>query len=95
MNLYLTPGSAKFMRLLQDNTRFIKAVAQRLGFEYCGIAAAKKLDEDAARLEHWLSKGMHGNMHYMERYFDMRIDPSLLVPGAKSVITLLKKSIGL
>jgi len=47
------------------------------------------LDEDARRLETWLKKGMHGTMQYMENYFDMRIDPSKLVPGARSVITLL------
>lgn len=60
-----------------------------MGFNFCGIAKATKLDDDAERLETWLNKGMHGNMHYMERYFDLRVDPSRLVPGAKSVITLL------
>ena len=60
-----------------------------MGFDYCGIAKAEKLDEDAQAFESWLNKGMHGSMHYMENYFDMRIDPSKLVPGAKSVITLL------
>jgi epoxyqueuosine reductase len=75
---------------LQKNTHFIKKTATALGFEHCGIAKAQRLDDDAARLENWLTKGMHGTMHYMENYFDMRIDPALLVPGAKSVITLLK-----
>jgi epoxyqueuosine reductase len=55
----------------------------------CGIAKAVPLDDDARRLEQWLNKGHHGTMQYMERYFDMRIDPAKLVPGAKSVITLL------
>src|SRR4249920_2859271 len=64
-------------------------MAAELGFDLCGIAKAVKLDEDAKRLESWLHKGMHGGMHYMERYFDLRIDPRQLVPGAKSVITLL------
>ena len=67
----------------------IKQLAAELGFTFCGIAKATKLDEDARRLESWLNKGMHGTMKYMERYFDKRIDPSKLVPGAKSVITLL------
>ena len=67
----------------------IKQLASELGFNFCGIAQAIKLDDDARRLEFWLSKGMQGNMHYMERYFDLRIDPRQLVPGAKSVITLL------
>ncbi|MBK8300646.1 MAG: tRNA epoxyqueuosine(34) reductase QueG [Chitinophagaceae bacterium] len=78
------------MKSLEENTRFIKNTASRLGFDFCGIARAQKLDDDAARLEHWLQKGMHGSMHYMEKYFDMRVDPAKLVPGAKSVITLLK-----
>ncbi len=64
-------------------------MAQRLGFMSCGIATARRLDDDARRLEAWLSKGYHGSMGYMERHFDMRVDPRLLVPGAKSVITLL------
>lgn len=78
------------MELLQRNTYFIKETSKKLGFDYCGIARARKLDDDARRLENWLQKGMHGSMQYMERYFDMRVDPTLLVPGAKSVITLLK-----
>ena len=73
----------------QKQTILIKQLASEFGFNFCGIAQATKLDDDARRLEFWLSKGMHGNMHYMERYFDMRIDPRQLVPGAKSVITLL------
>lgn len=60
------------------------------GFDQCGIARAQPLDNDARRLEKWLQQGMHGDMKYMENYFDLRIDPSRLVPGAKSVITLLK-----
>jgi epoxyqueuosine reductase len=75
---------------VQQNTVFIKKTAIALGFDYCGIARAQKLDEDARRLEQWLNKGLHGSMQYMENYFEMRIDPSKLVPGAKSVITLLK-----
>jgi epoxyqueuosine reductase len=71
------------------NTRIVKETSALLGFEFCGIAKAQKLDEDAKRLEYWLNKGMHGSMKYMENYFDLRIDPQILVPGAKSVITLL------
>jgi epoxyqueuosine reductase len=78
------------MNLLQQNTAFIKKTAHILGFDHCGIAKAVKLDEDAARLEKWLQKGYQGGMQYMENYFDERTDPSKLVPGAKSVITLLK-----
>ena len=70
-------------------TKWIKEKTRELGFDHCGIARAEPLDEDARRLESWLTKGMHGSMHYMENYFDLRIDPCKLVPGAKSVITLL------
>ncbi len=72
------------------NTALIKQLAQTLGFSYCGIAKAEKLDEDARRLETWLQQGMHGSMQYMEDHFELRVDPRKLVPGAKSVITLLQ-----
>jgi epoxyqueuosine reductase len=78
------------MASVQENTYFIKSASAKLGFDYCGIAPATKLDADARRLENWLTKGMQGSMQYMEKYFDMRVDPTLLVPGAKSIITLLK-----
>jgi epoxyqueuosine reductase len=75
---------------LQANTSLIKKTAEALGFDHCGIAKATYLDEDAKRLESWLNNSFHGSMKYMENYFDLRVDPSKLVPGAKSVITLLK-----
>jgi len=68
----------------------IKQTAAKLGFDYCGIAKAVVLDEDARRLETWLNQNRHGSMQYMEKHFDLRIDPTKLVPGAKSVITVLK-----
>lgn len=77
------------MNSVSQHTLLIKQAATKLGFEFCGIAKAAFLNEDAKRLETWLNKGMHGNMHYMENYFDLRTDPTKLVPGAKSVITLL------
>ena len=67
----------------------MKQQAAALGFSYCGIARAQRLDDDARKLEAWLSKGMHGGMAYMADHFDLRIDPAKLVPGAKTVITLL------
>lgn len=67
----------------------IRQETARLGFDYCGIARARYLDEDARRLESWLERGMQGKMAYMEKHIDLRVDPSKLVPGAKSVITLL------
>lgn len=77
------------MNLIESYTHLIKKAAVDLGFEYCGIAKAEKLEEDARRLESWLSRGFNGSMDYMERYFDLRTDPRLLIPGAKSVVTLL------
>jgi epoxyqueuosine reductase len=76
------------MQLIQEHTRFIKETALSLGFSHCGIAKAAPLDEDARRLEKWLHAGMHGSMQYLENHFDLRVDPTKLVPGAKSVITL-------
>jgi epoxyqueuosine reductase len=76
--------------LIDKHTQLIKQLALQNGFDYCGIAKAQPLDEDARRLEKWLQQGMHGSMKYMENYFDLRVDPTKLVPGAKSVITLLK-----
>jgi epoxyqueuosine reductase len=67
----------------------IKAEAKRLGFDFCGISKAGFLEEEAPRLEAWLKAGRHGKMEYMENYFDKRLDPTLLVDGAKSVVSLL------
>lgn len=77
------------MSIIEQHTAIVKKVARELGFDYCGIAQAKRLEEDERKLTNWLQKGLHGNMHYMENYFDLRVDPTRLVPGAKSVITLL------
>lgn len=70
-------------------TQFIKQKAQDLGFSYCGISQATFLEEEAPRLENWLKNNMHGEMQYMENHFDKRLDPRLLVDGAKSVVSLL------
>jgi epoxyqueuosine reductase len=75
--------------VVSDHTALVKSLASQLGFSYCGIAKAVKLEDDARRLEQWLNKGMHGSMTYMENHFELRIDPTKLVPGARSVITLL------
>lgn len=71
------------------HTDLIKKWVNQLGFDYCGIAKAVQLDDEAFKLERWLNNGFHGKMHYMENHFDLRINPQKLVPGAKSVITLL------
>ncbi|GAB3518912.1 epoxyqueuosine reductase [Emticicia fontis] len=67
----------------------IKNKAKELGFDFCGISKAEFLEEEVPRLEAWLNKNYHGKMAYMANYFDKRLDPRLLVEGAKSVITLI------
>ena len=71
-----------------ERTQRIKAKAEALGFLSCGIAKAEFLEEEAPRLESWLNHNYHGEMSYMANHFDMRLDPRLLVDGAKSVISL-------
>jgi epoxyqueuosine reductase len=70
-------------------SQIIKAEAQRLGFLSCGISKASFLEEEAPRLENWLNNQMNGQMSYMENHFDKRLNPTLLVDDAKSVISLL------
>lgn len=77
------------MNAIEKHTSFVKETAIALGFEYCGIARAEKLDEDERRLASWLNKGYQGKLGYLENNFDLRVDPTKLVPGAKSVITLM------
>src|SRR5690606_34561265 len=60
-----------------------------LGFSFCGISKAQFLEHEAPRVEEWLRRGYHGKMGYMEQHFDKRLDPTLLVPGAKSVVSLI------
>lgn len=67
----------------------IKTEAKRLGFLSCGVSKAQFLEEEAPRLEKWLKANMHGQMKYMENHFDKRLDPTKLVEGSKSVISLL------
>ena len=72
-----------------QTTAWVKTEALKLGFSHCGISKAGFLEEEAPRLEQWLKANMHGTMSYMERNFDKRLDPTKLVEGAKSVISLL------
>ncbi|MEW6773484.1 MAG: tRNA epoxyqueuosine(34) reductase QueG [Bacteroidota bacterium] len=69
--------------------KIIKDTAFQVGFDACGIARVEPLHNEARQLELWLKNGMHGKMSYMEKYFDIRINPALLLPGARSVISLL------
>ncbi|WGF93801.1 tRNA epoxyqueuosine(34) reductase QueG [Aequorivita marisscotiae] len=77
------------MKNTSKNTSLIKTEAKRLGFLSCGISKAEFLEEEAPRLENWLNNNMNGEMSYMENHFDKRLDPTILVPGSKSVISLL------
>ena len=73
---------------IKNHTKIIKEKAEKFGFQSCGISKAEFLEEEAPRLEAWLNKGYHGEMKYMENHFDKRLNPALLVDGAKSVISL-------
>lgn len=73
----------------KKHTKLIKTEAKRLGFLSCGISKAEFLEAEAPRLEKWLNKNMHGDMRYMENHFDKRLDPTKLVEGSKSVVSLL------
>ena len=77
------------MNQAAQHSQLIKDHAKRLGFLSCGISNAGFLEDEAPRLEQWLRQGHHGSMTYMERNFDKRLDPTKLVPGAKSVVSLL------
>jgi len=73
----------------ETHAAIVKQIAQRLGFMACGISKADFLAEEAPRLEAWLTQNYHGEMGYMARNFDKRLDPRKLLPGAKSVVSLL------
>jgi epoxyqueuosine reductase len=75
--------------MVTQHTRLVKAIAHELGFSFCGISRAGFLEAEAPRLEEWLKRGYHGKMSYLENHFDKRLDPTLLVPGAKSVVSLI------
>ena len=77
------------MSLKEKHTSIIKSEAKKLGFLSCGISKAGFLEEEAPRLENWLNQNQHGEMKYMENHFDKRLNPTLLVDDAKSVISLL------
>ena len=77
------------MNSKQKYSNLIKTEAERLGFLSCGISKSEFLEEEAPRLEKWLNQNMHGEMQYMENHFDKRLDPTKLVEGSKSVISLL------
>ncbi|MBQ2291368.1 MAG: DUF1730 domain-containing protein [Paludibacteraceae bacterium] len=74
------------MKLTSKN---ICDLAIEVGFDDCGIAPVQRLDQDAQFMDEWLARGLHGNMDYLERNRDKRYDPSVLVPGAQTVVVCL------
>jgi epoxyqueuosine reductase len=78
----MTTTSSKYAQI-------IKSQAHNLGFDFCGIAKAEFLEEEAPKLETWLNLNYHGQMSYMANHFDKRLDPTKLVDGAKTVVSLI------
>ena len=74
---------------ISKHTILVKQIASELGFSFCGISKAEYLENEAPKLEEWLNRGYQGKMGYLENHFDKRLDPTKLVPGAKSVISLV------
>jgi epoxyqueuosine reductase len=77
------------MSSAERNAAIIKSSAKRLGFDFCGIARAEFLEEEAPRLEEWLNRNYQGKMGYLENHFDKRLDPTKLVEGARTVVSLI------
>ncbi len=76
------------MQTVAANTQLVKSLAIDLGFSFCGISKAGFLEDEAPRVEEWLRRGYQGKMDYLNNHFDKRLDPTLLVPGAKSVVSV-------
>lgn len=74
---------------LKLTSKNIYDLAIQVGFDDCGIAPVQRLDNDAQFMDQWLAQGLHGNMDYLERNRDKRYDPSVLVPGAQTVVVCL------
>ncbi|MEM7573400.1 MAG: tRNA epoxyqueuosine(34) reductase QueG [Bacteroidota bacterium] len=75
--------------LATKHKQLLLSLAQELGFSYVGVAKAEQMEPEARRLEKWLNQGYHGQMRWMENHFEKRTDPTKLVPGAKTVVSLL------
>ena len=73
---------------INSNTQLVKKIAKELGFSSCGISKARFLKEEEKKFQEWLKKGYNGTMKYLEKNFDKRLDPTKLVKGSKSVISL-------
>jgi epoxyqueuosine reductase len=82
-------GKPRPMKLQEKYSQIIKTQAKNLGFDFCGIAKAGFLEEEAPKLEAWLNQNYQGEMAYMANHFDKRLDPTKLVEGAKTVVSLV------
>lgn len=74
---------------IDKHTALVKSIAKDLNFDFCGVSKAVFLEEEAPKLETWLKRGYQGQMGYLENHFEKRLDPTKLVPGAKSVVSLI------
>lgn len=75
--------------VLKLNNQVVKSLALEAGFDACGVAKAERLTEDEAFYKEWLRKSNHGDMFYLERNLDKRLDPQLMVPGCQSIVVVL------
>ena len=67
----------------------ISKIALTVGFDACGVAPVRRLEDDAQFMDNWIAQGLHGEMAYLERNKDKRYDPSVLVPGAQTIVVCL------
>ena len=77
-----------FMSSSEKYAQLLKSTAKALGFDFCGISKAGFLEEEAPRLEEWLNQNYQGEMAYLANHFDKRLDPTKLVDGARTVVSL-------
>ncbi len=73
---------------LTDRVR--RVVLEDLGFDLVGFAPAERMEQEGARYEDWIARGMHGSMQWMERNVDRRIDVREILPSARSVIVVAR-----
>ena len=74
------------LKLTSEN---ISKLALEVGFDACGVAPVRRLDDDALFMTTWIAQGLHGEMDYLERNCDKRYDPAVLVPGAQTMVVCL------
>lgn len=75
--------------MLTNLSQHIITQAEKLGFDACGVAKADFLENDAEKVEKWLSENCQGEMDYLTRNKEKRYDPRLLNEGTKTVVSVL------